>query len=151
MGDEIQAIKAGIMEIADIFVINKADRDMGAQLLSDLNNMLNMVADFPGGRRPPIIKIGNAQQPDTFMASVEELTAAVVDHRRWLLETGLLAERMRRKSMVEMNDALHDALLKPVLKDLMDSGELDVIAGRLLRKEIDPYSLAEEVARRYLK
>ena len=57
----------------------------------------------------------------------------------------------RRKTMVEINDALHDALLKPVLSDLMESGELEVIAGRLLRKETDPYTLAEEVARRYLK
>jgi LAO/AO transport system kinase len=151
MGDEIQAIKAGIMEIADIFVINKADRDGTAQLMSELTAMLNMVPEFPGGWQPPVIRIGNVFDSGRFAESLEELASAIGDHHQRLVETGLLGDRMRRKAMVEIHEALRDAILEPILEDLMRSREMEDIAGRLLRKESDPYTLAEEVARRYLK
>ena len=151
MGDEIQAIKAGIMEIADIFVINKADRDGATQLYSELTAMLNMVPEFTGGWRPPIIRIGNVFDCGPFGESMEELAAAIAEHYRRLVEKDLLGDRMRRKTLVEINEALRDAILEPILKDLTESGEMDRIAGRLLRKESDPYTIAEEVARRCLK
>ena len=151
MGDEIQAIKAGIMEIADIFVINKADRDGASQLAGELTAMLNMVSEFPGGWQPPIIRIGNVFDTGPFGASLEELASAIGDHHRRLVETGLLGDLMRRKNMVEIHEALRDAILEPILRDLIKSGEMEELAGRLLRKESDPYTLAEEVAHRYLR
>ena len=151
MGDEIQAIKAGIMEIADIFVINKADRDGSHQLVSEIMSMLNMVPDFQGGWRPPIVRIGNCFEPGPFGESMEELAAAIGDHYRRLVETDLLGDRMKRKAMVEIHDAIRDAILAPILKEMTESGEMEEIAGRLLRKETDPYTIAEEVARRRLK
>lgn len=151
MGDEIQAIKAGIMEIADIFVINKADRDGAHQLENELMSMLNMVAAFQGGWRPPIVRIGNCFESGPFGESLEELAATIGDHYRRLLETDLLGDRMKRKTMVEIHEALRDALLAPILKEMTESGEMEEIAGRLLRKETDPYTVAEEVARRRLK
>ena len=151
MGDEIQAIKAGIMEIADIFVINKADRDGSHQLESELMSMLNMVPEFQGGWRPPIVRIGNCFEPGPFGESLEELAAVIGDHYRRLVETDLLGDRMRRKTMVEIHEALRDAILAPILKEMTESGEMEEIAGRLLRKETDPYTIAAEVARRRLK
>jgi LAO/AO transport system kinase len=151
MGDDIQAIKAGIMEIADIFVINKADRDGASQLTSELGAMLNMAPAFPGGWRPPIIRTGNVFEPGPFKESLEELSEAISDHYRRLVETDLLGDRMRRKTMVEIHEALRDAILEPILKDLTESGEMEKIAGRVLRKESDPYTIAEEIARRCLK
>jgi LAO/AO transport system kinase len=151
MGDEIQAIKAGIMEIADIFVINKADHDGATQLYSELTAMLNMVPEFTGGWRPPIIRIGNVFDSGPFGEGMEELAAAIAEHYRRLVEKDLLGDRIRRKTLVEINEALRDAILEPILKDLTESGEMDRIAGRLLRKESDPYTIAEEVARRCLK
>ena len=151
MGDEIQAIKAGIMEIADIFVINKADRDGATQLYSELTAMLNMAPEFTGGWRLPIIRTGNVFDSGPFGESMEELAVAIAEHYRRLVEKDLLGDRMRRKTLVEINEALRDAILEPILKDLTESGEMDRIAGRLLRKESDPYTIAEEVARRCLK
>ncbi|MEW6335313.1 MAG: methylmalonyl Co-A mutase-associated GTPase MeaB [Thermodesulfobacteriota bacterium] len=151
MGDEIQVIKAGIMEIADIFVINKADREGTAQLTSELTAMLNMVPEFPGGWKPPVIRIKNLFDAGPFGESVEELAAAIQAHHRRLVETGLLGDRMRRKAMIEIHEALRDAILEPILRDLMQSREMDDIAGRILRKESDPYTVAEMVAHRYLK
>jgi len=151
MGDEIQAIKAGIMEIADIFVINKANRDGSHQLLNELMAMLNMVPEFPGGWRPPVIRIGNCFDPGPFAESLGELSAAINDHYRSLVETDLLGDRMKRKTMVEIHEALRDAILAPILKEMTESGEMEEIAGKLLRKETDPCTIAEEVARRRLK
>jgi len=149
MGDEIQAIKAGMMEIADIFVINKADRDGAGQLENELIAMLNMASEFPGGWRPPIIRIGNLYDTGAFTESVEKLAAAVSDHYRRLVETGLLGDRMRRKTMMEIHEALHDAILAPILTDLTESGEMDRIAERVLKKEADPYTIADEIAKKY--
>ena len=151
MGDEIQAIKAGIMEIADIFVINKADRDGSTQLYSELTAMLNMVAEFPGGWRPPVLRIGNIFDTAAFGKSVEELAACVSGHHKHLVESGCLGDRMRRKAMMEIHEALRDAILEPILRELTESGEMDAIAEKLLRKESDPYTLSEEIATRYLK
>ena len=151
MGDEIQAIKAGIMEIADIFVVNKANRDGTAQLVSELTAMLNMAPQFAGGWRPPIIRIEDAYDPDPFRKSVEELSRAIGEHQQLLTETGLLGDRVRRKTMVEIHEALRDAILEPILKQMAASGEMDRIAEKLIRKETDPYTVAEEIARRCLK
>ncbi len=151
MGDEIQAIKAGIMEIADIFVINKADRDGANQLSNELVSMLNMASGFPGGWRPPIIKIGNCFDPLSFSESIEKLSATIDDHYRCLEETSLLGDRMKRKAMIEIGEALRDAILSPILKEMTLSGEMDLIVEKLLKKESDPYTIAEEAARRYLK
>jgi LAO/AO transport system kinase len=151
MGDEIQAIKAGILEIADIFVINKADRDGTVKLFNELSAMLNMAPPFPAGWRPPVLKIGNLFDGAAFGQGLAELAAAITGHRRHLVESGRLGDRMRRKTMVEIHEALRDAILEPILKDLTASGEMDRIAERLLKKETDPYTIAEEIARRCLK
>ena len=62
-----------------------------------------------------------------------------------------LGDRLRRKAMVEIHEALRDAILEPVIEELAETGEMDRIAERLLRRETDPYTIAEEVARRYMK
>ena len=151
MGDEIQAIKAGIMEIADIFAINKADRDGAGQLASELGAMLNMANKFPSGWEPPIVQIGNVFEPVSFTESVGKLADTIDHHHQHLVENNLLGDRMRRKTMVEIHEALRDAILEPILNQLTESGEMSAIADRLLSKETDPYTLAEEIARRFLK
>lgn len=151
MGDEIQAMKAGIMEIADLFVINKADRDGTRQLQTLLMAMLDMAPEFPGGWRPPIIKVENVFDAVTFKGQVGELAEKIDKHYRHLVENQLLGDRLRRKSLVEINEALSACLLEPVLRDLVSSGELERMLDKIVRKECDPYSLAEEATKPYLK
>jgi LAO/AO transport system kinase len=150
MGDEIQAIKAGIMEIADIFVINKADRDGTRQLYAELNAMLDMAKPTTGGWRPPIIKVGNTYEPETFREKVEELSGKITAHYEHLVKTKLIDDRVKRKAMVEINEALSACILEPVLRDLIAGGRLQEMIEKLIRKESDPYTLAEETAKRYL-
>ncbi len=151
MGDEIQAIKAGIMEIADIFVINKADRDGGGKLHRELMAMLDMSPIPPGGWRPPIIKIGNAFEPAEFDKGLDELSTKVLEHYEHLVKSNLIGDRIRRKTTHELNEALRSAILEPVLEKLVSSGELDRMIDQLLKKETDPYSLSEDVAKKYLQ
>jgi len=151
MGDEIQAIKAGILEIADIFVVNKADREGAGKLYRELMYMLNMADEFPGGWRPPIIRAENMFDADSFEKSLEELVDSIGKHYQNLIDKGILGDRVRRKTMLELTEALHNAILDPVLTKLVETGEMDSMADKLLKKETDPYTLADEVAGKYLR
>lgn len=151
MGDEIQAIKAGIMEIADIFAINKADREGAGKLQRELMTMLDMSPIPPGGWRPPILTLGNAFKPEVFETDIERLSASIYAHYDHLISSNLIGGRLRRKTMHELNEALRSSILEPILNILVSTGELDRMVERLLRKETDPCSLSEEVASKYLR
>lgn len=149
MGDEVQAIKAGLMEIADIFVINKADKDGARKLYKETLNMLNS-GHFPNGWRPPILMLESNLEPHTFAASVEKLSEKIDEHYKHLVDRHQLRERAIRKVITEMNDALRSAILEPVLNELAATGEFDSMVKKLMDKETDPYSLAEEVSKKYM-
>lgn len=150
MGDEIQALKAGILEIADIFVLNKANREGTGKLYGEIMNMLNMVGSFPGGWRPPIIKVENVFEPASAGESLEELSSKIGEHYQNLVDNDLLGDRIRRKVVGELNDALRSVILEPVLEKLVETGDLNRMVDRLIERKSDPYTIAEEVAREYL-
>jgi LAO/AO transport system kinase len=151
MGDEIQAIKAGIMEIADIFVVNKADHPQAAKLLKELKNMLDMAPIADHGWRPPVITVESAFVPVSFNEKIDVLASTIQTHYEYLVHFNQLKTRLRRKTMVEIKDALRACILDHVLTDLEIRGELDRLADRLIEKESDPYTLAEDIAARYLR
>lgn len=151
LGDEIQILKAGILEIADIFMVNKADRDGGGKLYQELMNMLNMVDSYPGGWRPPIIRAENINDQESFRKSVEKLTDAVDAHYQNLVSKDILGERLLRHVMIELDETLESAILDPIIAELMKSGELDQFIDKILHKELDPNTIAEEIAGRYLR
>lgn len=149
MGDEVQAIKAGLMEVADIFIINKADREGARKLYKETLSMLDM-GKFPDGWRPPILTVESNLEPHSFAKSVDELYQKIEEHYQFLLEKNLLLERAHRKVRTEINDALRSAVLEPILNKLIETGEFDKMVDQLMKKETDPYTLAEQVATKYL-
>ena len=151
MGDEIQTMKAGIMEVADVFAINKADRPGAKQLQTELTSLLNTTAIAEGGWRPPIVTIGNLYEPVGFGEKAAELARQVSEHHAHLIVSGQLSQRMERKALMEINDALKASILEPILSQLIRSGELTNIAERVKNRQVDPYTEAEAVARRFLK
>lgn len=151
MGDEIQAIKAGIMEIADIFVVNKSDREGASKLQRELMAMLDMSRRDPDDWRPPVITVRNSFKPDDFEKDVEKLSASILGHYEYLVNSNLIGDRLRRKTIHELNEALRSSILEPVLRVLVSTGELDRMVEKLLNKESDPCSLAEEIAEKYLQ
>jgi LAO/AO transport system kinase len=153
MGDEIQAIKAGIMEIADIFVVNKADRDGASKLRRELSVLLDMAPanSFAAGWRPPIVMVENAFEPECFCKGMEDLTMAVAAHYKHMADHDLLGSRMRRKATVELREAIRTCVLEPILDRLVCEGDMDAMIERMLKKEADPYTLAEQIAGTCLK
>jgi LAO/AO transport system kinase len=151
MGDEIQTMKAGILEIADVFAINKADRAGAKQLHTELASLLNSTKLSPGAWRPPIVMIGNLYEQAAFIEQIAELAKKVFDHYAYLQESGQIGKRMERKAMMELNDALRTCILEPIIANLTASGELQLIAEKMRKLEIDPYSVAEEISKRVLK
>lgn len=136
LGDDIQAIKAGIMEIADIFVINKADRDGVERTQRDLELMLSMAEETRW--RPPIVKTVASQDQ-----GVEELLEEVKGHRRWLEETEELARRRRIHLRLRVENILKQRVLATA-RHLLD---LDREIERAYAQRMDPYRLARRVYR----
>jgi LAO/AO transport system kinase len=153
MGDEIQAIKAGILEIADIFIVNKADRDGASKLSRELLAMLDMAppSAFQGGWRPSIMKVENAFQPEGFGKALDEVTTKIEEHYKHLVDKDLIGTRMRRKATVELNEAIRASILEPVLLKLLGSGQMEGLIEKVMKKDIDPYTAAEDIAKRYLE
>jgi LAO/AO transport system kinase len=151
MGDEIQSMKAGILEIADVFAINKADRAGAKQLHTELASLLNSAPQSADAWRPPIVMIGNLYEPITFIEQTAELAQKVAEHYAYLQESGQLDKRTERRAMMQINDALRACIMDPVIANLTASGELQHLAEKIKNREIDPYSIAEEISKRFLK
>ena len=151
MGDEIQTMKAGILEIADVFAINKADRAGAKQLHTELASLISGAPLTDGAWRPPIVMIGNLYEPVAFAEKTAELAQKVTEHYTYLRESGQLDQRIERRAIMQINDALRCCILDPLITTLTASGELQRIAEKVKNREIDPYSVAEEISKRFLK
>jgi LAO/AO transport system kinase len=140
MGDAIQAAKAGILEIADVFVVNKADRDGADQTARDLRHMLSLGERRTAGDwQPPVVKTVAARGE-----GVEEVLAALEKHRAWLTESGHLDAKRRERAADEI-EAIAVTTLRERIGDLRDGSLLDQLAGRVVAGETDPYSAADEL------
>ena len=138
-GDAIQTIKAGIMEIADLFVINKADRDGAERLQRDLQMMLH-VRHASDGWCPPVLSTQAHQD-----IGIVELYEAIADHRRKLSETSQLAARRRQNRRQELLDLLQRQLMA-TLTTQFENGEAR--ASLLVQVEegvVDPYTAAQRM------
>jgi len=151
MGDEVQTMKAGIMEIADLFVINKSDLPGGQKLYQELLRVLQMTESFQSGWKPPVVMVQNIADPQAFARKVEELRDAFWEHREVLISQDILKAREKRKIAVQFSNSLKEAILDPVIEDLTQSGRLDAFLERLVAKQADPYTLAEALAGEFLK
>ncbi|MCW2506228.1 MAG: putative GTPase [Actinomycetia bacterium] len=141
MGDGIQAAKAGILEVADVFVVNKADRDGADATVRDLRNMLGLGGRHsePGAWRPPIVKTVASRGEGT-----RDVLAAVDKHRAWMTEHGELARRRERRAAAEI-EAIALAALRERIGDLRGGTALDALAARVATGTLDPYRAADEL------
>jgi LAO/AO transport system kinase len=138
MGDGIQAAKAGILEIGDVYVVNKADRDGADATARELNHMLSLgEARVAGDWRPPIVKTVAARGQ-----GVDELVEALEKHRAWMDEHGELELRRRRRAAQEV-ETIAVTALRQRFGDLRGDQHLDGLAGRVAAGELDPYTAAD--------
>ncbi|MDI5968308.1 methylmalonyl Co-A mutase-associated GTPase MeaB [Streptomyces sp. SL13] len=140
MGDGIQAAKAGILEIGDVYVVNKADRDGADATARELNHMLGLgESRGPSDWRPPIVKTVAARGE-----GIEEVVEALEKHRAWMEEHGVLADRRRRRAAQEIENIALTALRQRI-GDLSGDQRLDALADSVVRGTSDPYTAADEL------
>jgi LAO/AO transport system kinase len=140
LGDEVQAIKAGILEVADVFAVNKADRPGADRTERDLELMIHGMRE--GHWRPPIVRTVAISG-----VGVAELWGAVAKHAAEGALSGsgsTYEERARRRAEQRILDVLRDRVLARVDVDLRKTGKLDGLVERLLARTSDPYTLADE-------
>lgn len=149
MGDDIQAIKAGILEVGDIFVINKADRDGADRTLMDLRMMLEMETDRTrnGEWKPPILKV-----QAVFDIGVAELLEAIEEHKEYIIkkygDLKLRSDPKRvKESLIQM---LKDRLFEAFLEKVSKSGELDERVREISKGQLDPYSACDMLLKEHV-
>ena len=163
LGDDVQAIKAGILEIADLFVVNKADRPGADKTVRELRMMLDLFK--PGATRAPargaMAPRGVAQSADGGWQvpilqtvalrgeGVEAVAESLEAHRAWLVESGNWTRREHDRARFELVEALKHRLLAAALARLeSDGAQLEDLAERVARREADPDTLAAEIVAR---
>jgi len=139
MGDGIQAAKAGILEIGDIYVINKADRDGADQVRRDLRSMLALGDRSEGAWKPPILKTVAARGE-----GLHEVFAEIDRHHEWLAGSGELENRRTRRARDEI-EAIAVTALRSRWGDVHGRSELDELATAVVAGKRDPYAAADEL------
>ena len=140
LGDDIQAIKAGILEIGDIFVVNKADRDGADRTARELATMLEFRKTVEGSWNPQVLKT-EAQRG----SGIEELVTEILQHREHLISSGTIDHFLRERNERHFMDILRDNLVKKVLEHMALDATLDRVVTGMGDHTIDPYSAAEQV------
>jgi LAO/AO transport system kinase len=143
-GDEVQALKAGIMEIADIFVVNKADREGAQRTVTAIESLLSLHTFAPSAWRPLIVKT-----EATTGAGIAELAAAIERFRAFADAAG--HERRRARAEWRVRELIGQRFLQHVDRVVLGPGELDTLLDRVAERELDPYSVADTVMLRALQ
>ncbi len=146
MGDEIQALKAGIIEIGDIFVINKCEREGTGKTESELKTALHMAARKEGEWEPPVFKTEAINGK-----GMKELVQGIHRHREMLTRTGVLEKKIAERTKAAFLEILESELIEHLRKKLEKDGRLACLIDALLKKQTDPYSAAKEIMASELK
>jgi LAO/AO transport system kinase len=141
MGDGIQAAKAGILEIADVFVVNKADHGGADSTVRDLRHMITFGAESrrPGDWRPPVLKAVASKDE-----GIDAIVRALTDHHAWAVSGGSLLRRRQRRAAGEI-EAITVTALRARLGGLRDGHLLDDLAAAVAGGRTDPYTAADRL------
>jgi LAO/AO transport system kinase len=145
MGDDVQSIKAGIMEIADLFVVNKADRE-GADRVEKEVRAMQSLASSHGNWIPPVIKtIASTGE------GIERMIEAVAQMKEWLESDGRMEARRRHHWRERITEMMRHALMRQVRRHGLSDAELEAYAAQAAGKQADPYKLVPELVARVIK
>jgi LAO/AO transport system kinase len=139
MGDGIQAAKAGILEVGDIYVVNKADRDGANTVTRDLRAMLALADHTEGDWLPPILKTVASRNE-----GMDELVAKIDERLTWMRGNGELERRRRSRARDEI-EAIAMTALRARFAHLHGDARLDVLAAKVADGDADPYAAADEL------
>jgi LAO/AO transport system kinase len=138
LGDDIQAIKAGQMEIGDIFVVNKADRENAEKAASDIQASLELATEKTGWK-PPVVKTSALTGE-----GIAVLIETIEQHRQYL-KKGELDEKRKERAETELIEALKEKITEIVINDFQTKSEWKQLTKKILARQIDPYTAAEKL------
>jgi LAO/AO transport system kinase len=144
MGDSVQAIKAGILEIADIFTVNKSDRDGADHLVKDLRVILSLAEYMPTDWEPKIVST-----IATTLQGIPELFTALAEHKQWLVNS--VAGKERKKRVLKDMIMTLTGEIGATRSARIPLAELEAIVDQCFSKQIDPYSAAETIFERFAR
>lgn len=144
LGDDVQAIKAGVMEIGNIFVVNKADREGADRAYREIVGMLDMV-NWDGRFRPPVLMVeANSGK------GVGELVNKIYEHKHFLEKTGKFQNFFASRAKKMFEKVLLDEVAKALVKRIKSDEKWVLWEEKLAKREIDPYTLAAEVMKEFV-
>lgn len=141
MGDDVQALKAGVLEIGDVIVINKADREGADRLANQIKTVMRLLPSPDGAWVPPIVK---TVAPEGI--GIDELGAAIERHRAYLAQVGRLEAKRRARHKAELLERTRDLVLRRILSGLEESGKLKEVLDDLEAGKTDPAAAAHLLA-----
>jgi len=145
LGDDIQAMKAGIMEIGDIFVVNKADREGADRVVTELSLMLDL-SPAKSAWRPPVVKTVG-----TLGEGIQELAEKILAHRKFLEEGEGLVKKRNTRAREEIIDLIEKEISKYIHKMLKYDVAFDEVIEQVVARQKDPYSYAQTITEPFAK
>lgn len=145
MGDDIQAIKAGILEIGDLFTINKADRDGTDKLNIEIEMMLELNPEHVGWRPPINRTIASKGE------GIEAVVDSIEEHKKYLYDTGEIVKIRKARIKNEVTAMLNDRVNRYIDKNVVATEEFDGLVEKLQTREIEPYSVVNDIVSNVLK
>lgn len=145
MGDDIQAIKAGILEIGDLFTINKADREGTDKLNIEIEMMLELNPEHVGWR--PLINRTIASKGE----GIEAVVDSIEEHKAYLIESDQLSKIRKARIKNEVTAMLNDRVNRYIDKNVVATSEFDILVEKLQIREIEPYSVVADIVGKVLR
>ena len=145
MGDDIQAIKAGILEIGDLFTINKADREGTDKLNIEIEMMLELNPEHVGWRPPINRTIASKGE------GIEAVVDSIEEHKAYLIESDQLSKIRKARIKNEVTAMLNDRVNRYIDKNVVATSEFDILVEKLQIREIEPYSVVADIVGKVLR
>ena len=145
MGDDIQAIKAGILEIGDLFTINKADREGTDKLNIEIEMMLELNPEHVGWRPPINRTIASKGE------GIEAVVDSIEEHQKYLYDSGEIVKIRKARIKNEVTAMLNDKVNRYIDKNVVATDEFDSLVEKLQGREIEPYSVVDDIVGKVLK
>jgi LAO/AO transport system kinase len=148
MGDDIQALKAGILEVGDVFIVNKADREGVDRTVNDLRLMIEMDEKrYKNGWKPPILTV-----QAVFDKGVKEIIDEIEKHAAHVRSSSERRSKARHEKVRNgLSEMIKDRIIHEVLSDLVESGEFETSLQLVLDKKIDPYTACDNIISKRLR
>lgn len=144
-GDSIQAMKAGLLEIADILVVNKGDREGCDRFILELKFAFELKEQVAGWEYPILKTIATTSE------GIPELAAALAAHRAYLEKSGVLERERKRKLRRRMHELIEDRIRSHVRKHVIGEHELDTMIDKIYRRKLNPFRIAARIAGRVIR